>query len=134
MVRQEFKHLKPDEKVIAERFVKANLLKGEYIYDVSLESPDIKFPAHWTKTDFEHWSALRAKRIDLVVKTPTEHWIIEITPKVSKAAIGGCITYRELYMKQFNITVPVHLGIIVEVDDLAYHSTLQRFGIKLWVV
>lgn len=134
MVKQEYKHLKADEKAIAERFVKAGLLPGSYEYDVLLESPDVVFPAHWTKKDFEHWSALRAKRIDIVVHAEAAEWILEVTPKLSKAAIGGCITYRELYMRQFNPKFPVHLGIVVEVDDLAYHDTANRYGIKIWVV
>jgi len=134
MVRQEFKHLKADEKEIAQRFVDQGLLKGTYEYDVHLTSPDVHFPAHWTKEDLKHWTALRDKRIDIVVHAPAAEWVIEVTPKVSKAAIGGCITYREMYMRQFNPKYPVHLGIVVEVDDLAYHDTLKRFGITLWVV
>jgi hypothetical protein len=134
MVRQEFKHLKPDEKAIAERFVAANLLPGVYEYDVNLQTPDVQFPANWTKKQFEHWSALRAKRIDIVVHADAAEWILEVTPKLSKAAIGGCITYRELYMRQFNPKFPVHLGIVVEVDDLAYHDTAKRYGITIWVV
>ena len=134
MVKQEYKHLKADEKAIAKRFVDGGWLPGSYEYDVALESPDVVFPAHWTKQDFEHWSGLRAKRIDIVVHAPAAEWILEVTPKLSKAAIGGCVTYRELYMKQFNPKYPVHLGIVVEVDDLAYHDTLKRYGITLWVV
>jgi len=80
MVKPEYKHLKADEKAIAERFVKAGLLPGSYEYDVALESPDIVFPAHWTKKDFEHWSGLRAKRIDIVVKAEAAVWILEVTP------------------------------------------------------
>lgn len=131
---QEYKHLKPDEKEIAKRFVEGGYLPGVYEYDVNLETPDVVFPAHWTKKDLEHWSALRAKRIDIVVHAPAAEWIIEVTPKLSKTAIGGCITYRELYMKQFTPKYPVHIGIVVEVDDLAYHDTIRRYGITLWVV
>lgn len=134
MVREEFKHLKSDEKEIAKRFVAAGLLPGVYEYDVQLESPDVVFPAHWTKKDLEHWSALRAKRIDVVVHAEAADWILEVTPKLSKAAIGGCVTYRELYQRQFKPKFPVHLGIVVEVDDRAYHDTLHKFGISLWVV
>ena len=134
MVREEYKHLKPDEKEIAKRFVAGGFLPGDYEYDVQLESPDVVFPAHWTKKDLEHWSALRAKRIDIVVKQKDAVWILEVTPKVSKAAIGGCVTYREMYYKQYKPSVPVHLGIVVEVDDRAYHDTLNKFGIRLWVV
>lgn len=134
MVREEYKHLKADEKAIAQRFVEANLLPGRYEYDVMLQSADVIFPAHWTKKDLEHWSGLRAKRIDIVVHAADAIWILEVTPKLSKAAVGGCLTYKELYVTQLNPSLPVKLGIVVEVDDLTYHPVLGQLGIRLWVV
>jgi len=134
MVKAEYKHLKPDEKAIAERFVKAGLLPGSYEYDVALESPDVRFPAHWTKADFEHWSGLRAKRIDVVVTQTDTIWVLEVTPKLSKTSVGGCLTYKEMYIKQFSPVQKVRMGIVVEVDDLAYHGVLQQHDIALWVV
>ena len=134
MPNRQFTHLKADEKEIAKRFVKFGHMTGEYVYDVHLDSPDVDYPIHWTKKDIAHWSSLRAKRIDLLVKQDNAHWIMEITPKVSKAAVGGCLTYRDLYIEQYQPHVPVHIGIIVEVDDKAYHNTLRKNNIKLWVV
>ncbi len=134
MVRAKFAHLKKDEKAIAERFERNAFLVGEYVYDVHLESPGVVFPAWYTKKDIELWKKLRAKRIDLVVKQPDKHWVIEITPKVSKAAVGGVLVYRDLYKKQYTPGVPVMVGIVCEVDDPAYHDTLKKESIRLWVV
>ncbi len=126
--------MKPDEKIIAQRFYDLGLLLGSYEYDVALESPDIKFPPYWTKKDFEHWGALRAKRIDIVVESATDIWILEVTPKLSKAAVGGVLVYRNMYQDQFKPTKKVRVGIVVEVDDLAYHGILNEHEIALWVV
>jgi len=134
MPRKSFSHLKKDERAIAERFERNAFLKGEYVYDVHLESPGLVFPAWWTKKDIELWRTLKAKRIDLLVKQPDRHWILEITPKVSKAAVGGVLTYRDLYKKQYKPGVPVMVGIVCEVDDPAYHDTLKKNNIRLWVV
>jgi hypothetical protein len=134
MVQAEFKHLKKDEKEIAVRFRNNAYLDGEYIYDVELKTPQIHVPAHWTKKDIEQWETLKSKRIDLVVKQPNRIWVIEITPKLSKAAVGGVMTYRELYLAQYKPKQDVYLGVVCEVDDPGYHSTCQRFGIRIWVV
>jgi len=134
VVNQQYTHLKPDEKEIAKRFVANVDFPGEYIYDLHLDVETPKVPDHWTNKEIRAYETLRAKRIDLVVKRDTEIWIFEITPKVSKAAVGGVLTYRDLYIKQFKPHVPVHVGIIVEMDDKAYHPTLDKLGIKLWVV
>jgi len=76
----------------------------------------------------------RKKRIDMMVHAVEAIWIMEITPKLSKAAIGGCLSYRDMYIKLFQPSLPVKMGIIVEVDDQAYHDTLKNYEIQLWVV
>jgi len=134
MVRAEFAHLKKDEIEIAKRFKEQVFLPGEYVYDIHLDIPELEAPAWWTKKDRDVWLDSRAKRIDLVVKDKEKHWIIEITPKLNRTAIGGVLSYRDLYKKQFKPGVPVAVGIVCEMDDLAYHKTLEINNIKLWVV
>lgn len=131
---KEYTHLKADEKEIAKRWVMKVPIQGHREYDVHLEVPIPEIPSHWTKQDLKRWEGLTAKRIDLVVHAQDAIWIMEITPKVSKAAIGGCLTYRDLYIKQFQPDKQVLCGIIVEMDDPAYHETLKTLDIKLWVV
>lgn len=109
-------------------------IQGNREYDVHLDVPLPEIPAHWTKQDLKRYSDLVSKRIDLVVHSPDAIWIMEITPKVSKASVGGCLAYRDLYIKQFKPEKPVKCGIIVEMDDPAYHDTLKNNEIALWVV
>ena len=110
------------------------LIQGRREWDVHLDVPEVEVPAYWTKKDLENFQYNKAKRIDLVVHSSDAIWIMEITPKVSKASVGGCLTYKDLYEKQFKPDLPVRLGIIVEVDDPAYHGTLKNNDIQLWVV
>ena len=129
-----YAHLKADEKAICERWLRAASLQGKMEYDVHLDTPTLNAPAWWTKKDLTNWNAVTAKRIDLVVHASDAIWIMEITPKVSKAAVGGCLAYKQLYMDQFHPTKPVNLGIICEMDDPAYHQVLKNNEIRLWVV
>jgi hypothetical protein len=126
--------LKPDEKEIAKRFVNKIHPSGELYYDVHLDSAALEFPDHWTKRDVEHWKQLKAKRIDLLIDRPDVAIIFEITPKVSKAAVGGVLSYRELYKTQYSPGKPVNVGLIVGVDDPTYHSILKMYDIELYVV
>lgn len=131
---KEYAHLKPKEKAIAERWVRQIPIQGPREYDVHLKVEEPVIPAWWTKKDLTIYHGVWDKRIDLVVHANDAIWIMEITPKLSKAAIGGCLAYQELYEKQFMPDLPVKLGIIVEMDDPNYHSTLEKLDIKLWVV
>ena len=133
-ILREYTHLKADEKEIAKRWVALVPIQGRREWDVHLEVPEVELPAYWSKKDIHAYEGLRHKRIDLVVHGFEYIWIMEITPKVSKAAVGGCLTYKELYVKQFKPSKPVKMGIIVEVDDPAYHDTLKKLNIELWVV
>jgi len=101
---------------------------------VHLDSAALEFPDHWTKRDVEHWKQLKAKRIDLLIDRPDVAIIFEITPKVSKAAVGGVLSYRELYKTQYSPGKPVNVGLIVGVDDPTYHSILKMYDIELYVV
>lgn len=131
---REYGHLKADEKEIAKRWVMLVPIQGRREWDVHLDVPPVETPAYWTKKDLTNYEALIAKRIDLVVHADDAVWIMEITPKLSKAAIGGCLAYADLYDKQFKPSTSISCGIIVEVDDAAYHDTLKKLEIELWVV
>ena len=131
---KEYTHLKADEKAICERWIRAIPIQGKREYDVHLDVPVVDPPAWWTKKDLSNWHAVRDKRIDMVVHAKDAIWIMEITPKVSKAAVGGCLFYKQLYIEQFHPTKPVNLGIICEMDDPAYHQILKNNDIRLWVV
>jgi len=134
MSLREFAHLKNDEKAIAERWVKQVPIQGRREYDVHLDIPDVILPAYWSNRDVKNYRESRKKRIDLVVHGRLAIWVMEITPKLSKASVGGVMSYRDMYQKQFQPSLPIALGIIVEVDDPAYHETLKNNNIRLWVV
>ena len=134
MPNSQYTHLKKDEKAIAKRFRAQYYFPGEWVYDVHLDVPVPVLPAWWTKKDRDSYVGNRAKRIDLLIKGPKEHLIIEITPKLSKPAVGGCLLYKDLYLEQLKPDVPVKLGIVVEVDDSAYHKTCRKNNITWWVV
>jgi len=134
IVLREYTHLKAAEKAIAKRWVTQVPIQGRREWDVHLKVQLLEAPAWWSKKDYRNWHAVNDKRIDLVVHSDKAIWIMEITPKLSKAAIGGCQVYKELYEKEFKPKLPVKMGIIVEMDDPNYHSMLEKLGITLWVV
>ena len=134
LVRAEFAHLKPDEREIMRRFVDKKLLEGKYEYDVHLTVPDPVWPEKTTEEEKQIWRSRIAKRIDAVCTTPSGVWIIEVTPKVSKAAVGGLFLYRQMYRAQYHPVLPVHLVCVVAIDDTAYHNLLTENKITLFVV
>jgi len=134
LVRAEYMHLKADEKEIMQRFITGNFLPGSYEYDVHLTVPDPIWPDTMTEEEKTIWRHRTAKRIDAVCTTSDAVWILEVTPKVSKAAVGGVLLYKQLYRAQYKPFLPVHLGMVVAIDDPAYHQLLKENNIRLWIV
>lgn len=134
MVRAEYAHLKAEEKAIMIRFVAREMLPGSYEYDIHLSVPDPAWPPDMSEEDKTMWRRRTAKRIDVICKTSSECWILEVTPKLGKAVVGGILMYKYMYEDQYSPMLPVRLGIIVAMDDPSYHPLLEREHIKLWVV
>jgi len=134
MVRAEFAHLNPEEKVIMQRWVNLRPLVGEITYDIHLNTPDQTWPEHFTEEDKKRWRYLKDKRIDAICHTRLGNWILEVTPKLTPRTLGELIMYRDLYLKQVPQIKPVKLGAIVELDDPALHETFRREDIVIWVV
>ena len=155
-MKPKYPGLKKDEIEVMDRFLAGKHLEGEYIYDVKLYLKKHLYEAFLpdpntfkqTSKEYEHilasmnqlskltygGSDLQASRIDCVVETDKEIWILEVTPRLKKHAIGGCLLYRDLFMYQFEPTKPVRLGIVSGVDDPRTHFTLKKHDIKLWIV
>lgn len=155
-MKPKYPGLKKDEIEVMDRFLAGEHLEGEYTYDVKLYLKE-----HLIKNTDEHvfdvdsisqayeiirslmvpiskptagFSDLQASRIDAVIETDKEIWLLEVTPKLKKHVIGGCLLYRDLFMYQFEPTKPVRLGIVSGVDDPRTHFTLKKHDIKLWIV
>ena len=156
MAKPKYPGLKKDEIEVMDRFLAGKYLEGEYTYDVKLYLKcylDLScvFPLvdhrsineNYTeiKTQLDKVSEVKgsivdvtASRIDCIVETDSQIWLLEVTPKLKKHVIGGCLLYRDLFMYQFEPTKPVRLGIVSGVDDPRTHFTLKKHDIKLWIV
>lgn len=134
MPSRQFTHLKPDEKEVMKRFLARRILEGKYTYDVHLYPPKEDLPEWMTEEEKKHWLELTAKRIDAVCERKDDIWILEVTPRINKAAVGGVLTYRDLYIEQFKPGKPVKMAIVTGVHDPAYDSICHKLGIIVWVV
>lgn len=75
-----------------------------------------------------------SRKIDLVIQTETETWILEVKIRLNPKAIGQVMSYRELY----KLTFPedkrrLRLGIVCEVDDPLIRRVAEAEGIKIFI-
>jgi len=127
-------HYKEREVDTLRRFVDGNYLPGSYSFDVRL--PYEPTPAEKLLTNYELKMiiALKSMRIDAVVETPNEIWILEVANNLQLSYTGKLIGYADLYKRIYQPTKPVKMGVVALEDSPLAREALERMGIKIWIV
>jgi len=127
-------HMGAVERAILQRWLPKFDIAGEHVYDRHLPTPEPAWPIHYTEADKETWRWLTMKRVDLLIRSPTHRWILEVTPRVSTRALGALHLYRTIMEKEEGTDPPIVLGIIAEAGDPAVEEVCAAEGVKVWLV
>jgi hypothetical protein len=80
------------------------------------------------------WYYANAKRVDAVIETPTEIWLIEVSNILAIRAIGQALSYSVLYSQDpviKKIERPVLVGEYMDLDLL---GVAGKYGITVFLV
>ena len=129
-----FPHFTPEESEVARRFIESGTLKGEWYFDVRLTSSK----AEWIKR-VEHpwremWKAVTAKRIDIVCVSARAVHIIEVKRMMLSSGIGQLMTYRDMFIKEYQPDAPVVLWYVTYYHDPDVVKMCNTLGINTWYV
>jgi len=122
------------ERLTAERWIKGGWLKGVYKFGVVLHTPHSLRMARSEDPLVRKEAVLAAWKIDIVVETRDEVWIIQVSDKPRDSAISRLLKYKFEYEKQYKPEKPVRLGLVAAVDDVAFHGYMRELGITWWIV
>lgn len=75
------------------------------------------------------WATLTKKRVDAVVETPLQLWIIEVKPVASMAALGQALTYALLYRREFAAKKPVVPVVVCDHLDVDLPPVYKTLGV-----
>lgn len=108
-----------DERSLGEVFKRLEIIPGEYLWEVSIGEDKYAHPY------------LGKRRIDLVIRTKDEDWVIEIERTLNYEAIGQVIVYENLW-KERNPYRKVRKGIICftaskDLLDVAKKENIEVF-------
>jgi len=132
--RIRYRHYKPDELEIAKDFIRGCYLPGKYFFDVYLLTAAAK---EIFKTidipmlkDLVPW----LMRIDAICYKARTVFILEIKERLRPSGIGELVTYKQLFLEQYQPDKEIVLGYVVRRDDPTLHTLLSKEQISLWVV
>jgi hypothetical protein len=127
-----FAHMGPADAAVWERY-----LMSSHPHFVSLEY-DVRLGGQTgTVTDAggdmrDMWEALVKKRVDVIARTTTERWIVEVKPTASMAALGQALSYLWLWENERGDDVPTRAVVVASKVDEDLVPIYSAFGV--WVV
>lgn len=130
----EFVHMMPLERPIWRRYLeRTDLVFTRLEYDLHLGrgSPiDPTWPA-WLQRQVR---AVSRKRVDVVGHTASETIIFEVKPRAGMSALGQCLCYRALYLREKRTLKPVRMMVVCERVEPDVPSVLAAYNVEVAVV
>ncbi|MCD6094170.1 MAG: hypothetical protein J7J51_05235 [Candidatus Omnitrophica bacterium] len=130
--RLPFPHNTTEESIVLRRFIEANILKGEWWFDVKLPSMKAEFVKNLPEPWATMWKNLTAKRIDALCFTGRAWHIIEVKRQMLASGIGQLKLYDFMFKKYYQPEEPVHLWYVTFYHDPDVVLMCEREEIKTW--
>jgi len=127
-------HYKVKEVETLKQFVKLGALPGDYSFDVRLPYELSEREKSLHPTEQRMMMFLKSMRIDAVVETDKEIWILEVAKGLELSYTGKLLGYTDLYKEIFKPTKPLRMGVVAVNDNTMARRALERMGVKIWIV
>jgi len=127
-------HYKTKEIQTIKKFIELELLPGDYSFDVRLPYELSEREKMTSLGEQRMFKALKSMRIDAVVETPDEIWILEVAKGLELSSTGKLLGYTDLYREIFRPTKRLRMGIVAIDENLMARRALERMNVKIWLV
>ena len=127
-------HYKIKETEILNRFIKLGHLVGDYVFDFRLPYELTEGEKLLPVEEQRMLVSLKSMRIDAVVETPNEIWIVEVAKGLELSYTGKLLGYTLLYKKLFKPMKPIKMAVVAVKDNVMARWALEELGTKIWIV
>lgn len=133
-IQSKYPHMKPADVHLWEKFIRAN---AGFFDTVEYDFPVGRGP-DWLDTERDEFAAkqekLYQKKIDVLGFKGELIWIVEVKPQAGSSALGQVLTYKKLFLDQYDIGDVLRLGIVTNECQAGYHETFRAHGIQCFHV
>jgi hypothetical protein len=131
IVRVKYTHMLKEDYATWSAFLESDIIRlDEVWYDVHV-GREMAVPPGSPEYMLAVVSGISRKRIDVVGRSGGTIYIIEVKPHANMEAIGQVITYRELFVKEFEISGPVRMLVVSQTSDADILKTAQDLQVKV---
>lgn len=127
-------HYKVKEVETLKRFITLNLLPGDYTFDFRLPYELTEAEKLMEESMQRMFINLKSMRIDAVVETEDNIWILEVAKGLELSYTGKLLGYTDLYREIFGAPKPLKMGVVARDDNPMARRALERMGVKIWIV
>ena len=127
-------HYKELERKTIQKFVELQILPGKYTFDFRLPYELSQKELQTTPQEQRMFKYLKSMRIDVVVETPKEIWIIEVAKSLQLSYTGKILGYTDLYKEIYKPTLPVRMAVVATEDKPQARRALEHMNVKIWMV
>lgn len=126
------------EKSMINRFVESKKLEGYIHKEYMIGNPEKVFGVETNNEEEKAYLNIAKKRIDLVVDSPMELWILEFRPKLCESLLGKLLIDKKL-LKESDIPPTWEnkcwkLGACFEQTDKMLEKIFKSYKIELFKV
>jgi len=125
---------KPEEIALAHDFIRSGLIKGEVRAGIPLETERSRRVLELNPAagfwDRYPWML----KVDLVVETPAEVWIVELSSRIQMVTVGQILTYAGLYEEQYRPGKPIRLAVVARRGAPEVQAVLERQGVAVFIM
>lgn len=132
-IRRHYPHMIGEDKLVWERFVKANPdFFQEVDYDVHV-GEGMTMPDNWTERDLGWAKQLTQKRIDVIGFKNETITLVEVKRRVDLATLGQVLGYKFLYERRENLVNKTESIVIAALADVDDRDILGHYGIIIFI-
>ena len=131
VVKVKYTHMLPEDNKTWTQFLRSGEIVFETVwYDVHV-GRQMSVPLGSPQYMINVVAGISRKRIDVIGMTDVALYIIEVKPHANMESVGQVVTYKRLFVKEFDFTHEIRTLIVSKTCDADILETAERLGVEV---
>jgi hypothetical protein len=129
-----FPGLREIESRILARFARDMAPAGKWTINLRFPYPEDQISPGLSENERKAVAWNKSKRIEGLLETSAEIWLVEVKERVVPSALGELLMYEGLYRKHFSTVKPLVKVLVALEDDVLLRPALAQAGVRVFIL